>query len=145
MSLTLLPVTLVLAGALALINLWLAFRVGQMRGQEKVSVGDGGNDRVLRAMRAHANLVEYAPFFLALVGLIEFSTGTSTLLWVASILFVIGRVVHALGMDGLAKGRAIGTGLTFVLMLLLALWAIAIPITARVYNGGTVETTIPAG
>ncbi len=142
MSLSMLPVTLMLAGALTLINLWLAFRVGQMRGREKVSFGDGGNDRVLRRMRAHANFVEYAPFFLALVGPLEFSVGTSVWLWAASALFLVGRVLHPFGMDGLAKGREVGTGLTFLLMLMLAIWAIALPIIARGYGGGVVVETV---
>ena len=35
-----LPVTLAAAAAAALINLWLAIRVGQMRGQTKLVHGD---------------------------------------------------------------------------------------------------------
>ena len=45
MSTVLLPITLVSAGAMALINVWLGYRVGQVRTSEKVSVGDGGNGR----------------------------------------------------------------------------------------------------
>jgi uncharacterized membrane protein YecN with MAPEG domain len=57
-----LPITLSAAGAAALINLWLAIRVGRVRTSEKVLMGDGGNEGVIAAMRAHANFVEYTPF-----------------------------------------------------------------------------------
>ena len=43
-----LPVTLTAAGLAALLNIWIANRVGRVRGQEKVSIGDGGNARLDR-------------------------------------------------------------------------------------------------
>ncbi|HEX8384484.1 MAG TPA: MAPEG family protein [Sphingomonas sp.] len=126
---TTLPITLVLAGALALLNIWLSFRVGQVRRSEKVSVGDGGSERVLRRMRAHANFAENAPITLALVGLIEFAAGTSVWLWAPAALFLLARIAHGLGMDGWNVGRAFGTGATLGLQLVLALWAISIPLS----------------
>ena len=59
-----LPISLTIAAGAALLNLWLATRVGCVRGQEKVSIGDGGNDRLIRRMRAQANYVENTPFVL---------------------------------------------------------------------------------
>ena len=126
---TTLPITLILAGALALVNLWLSFRVGQVRRSEKVGLGDGGSDRVLRRMRAHANFAENAPIVLLLVLLLEFAAGTSVWLWVAAGLFLLARIAHGLGMDEGRPGRGVGTGLTLLLQLLLALWAISVPIT----------------
>jgi hypothetical protein len=126
---TTLPITLVLAGALALLNIWLSFRVGQVRGSEKVSIGDGGNERVLRRMRAHANFAENAPITLGLVGLLEFAAGTSVWLWTAAGLFLLGRIAHGLGMDEGKQGRGVGTGLTLLVQLLLALWAISVPLS----------------
>lgn len=129
MLLTLPTVSLVLAGGLALLNTWLAVRVAQVRGREKVMVGDGGNERVIRRMRAHANFAENAPLLLALVLLIELSLGTSTWLWAAAAMILVARVLHPFGMDGWIPGRAIGTGATFLLQVALGLWAIAIPLT----------------
>ena len=57
-----LSITLTVAGAAALLNIWLMIRVGQVRTSEKVSVGDGGNEKVIRRMRAHSNYIETAPF-----------------------------------------------------------------------------------
>ncbi len=58
MATILLPITLVTAGAAAIINLWLALRTGAVRRASKVDVGDGGNEALIRRMRAHANFVE---------------------------------------------------------------------------------------
>ena len=129
MLLMLPKVSLVLAGALALLNLWLSFRVGQVRGSEKVSVGDGGNERVIRRMRAHANFAENAWVVLALVLVLELSLGASGWLWGAAALFVAARIAHGLGMDGWYAGRMGGTVVTMALQLALGLWAIAIPLT----------------
>ncbi|MGB3737756.1 MAG: MAPEG family protein, partial [Pontixanthobacter sp.] len=67
----LLPTTLCMAAAAAITALWLMIRVGQVRNSQNVSVGDGGDDRVIRRMRAHANFVETTPFALVLVAAIE--------------------------------------------------------------------------
>ena len=47
-----LPVTLTIAAGAALVNIWLMIRCGQARTKESVSVGDGGNEFVIRRMRA---------------------------------------------------------------------------------------------
>jgi len=122
-----LPITLTTAGAAALINLWLAMRVGRVRGAEKVSIGDGGSAPLIAAMRAHANFAEYTPFVLILIGLIELALGSSLWLWLVAGVFLIGRVLHGLGMTGMKSGRAIGTATTFLALLGLGIVAIAIP------------------
>ena len=75
-----LPITLATTGGAAMIALWLGLRAGKARGSAKVSIGDGGNDALITRMRAQANYIEYAPFIVALIALLEFTTGTSTLL-----------------------------------------------------------------
>ncbi len=124
----LLPMTLVTAGGLALINAWLGFRVGQVRGRAKISVGDGGHEPLIRRMRAQANLVEYAPFVLALIGLVEFNIGSTTWLWIVASAFLVARVLHAFGMDGWGLGRVVGTGVTMLVMVGLGLYAISLPL-----------------
>ena len=52
-----LTITLTIAGAAALLNLWLGMRVSQLRIRDKVAIGDGGNARIAARMRAHANFV----------------------------------------------------------------------------------------
>lgn len=117
-----LSITLTIAAAAALINLWLMIRCGQARTAEKVSIGDGGSEMVIRRMRAHANFIESAPIVLVLIGALELTGGTSTWLWAVGIAYIVGRLLHPLGMDGgaLAKGRMIGTILTMLTLLGLA-------------------------
>ncbi|MDB5716025.1 MAG: hypothetical protein JWO15_3422 [Sphingomonadales bacterium] len=122
-----LPVTLTAAGASALINLWLAVRVGQKRSAAKVSIGDGGNEPLIARMRAQANFIEYTPIVLILFALIELAVGSSILLWSAMAVYLIGRVAHGFGMDGWKIGRSFGILATFIVMLGLAIYAITIP------------------
>ena len=120
-----LPVTLTAAAAAAILSIWLMIRVGQVRTSEKVSVGDGGNESIIRRMRAQANFVESAPFVLALLAVIELSgKGGVWLPYVAGIYF-IGRILHAFGMEenGFGKGRFIGTIVTLLTLLGLAIVA----------------------
>ena len=135
-------VTLILAGCAALLHLWLATRVGQVRRSEGVSIGDGGNERVVRRMRAHANFTENAPLVLLLVLAIELGVGASPWLWAAAALFLVARVLHAIGMDGWSPGRTIGTTLTFGLEIALAAWAIAIPLVFHAPRLDTAPTEL---
>lgn len=121
---TVLPISLTAAAVAALINIWLGWRVGQVRGSEKVSLGDGGNERVICRMRAHANFTEYTPFVVILIALIELATGSSMLLWAVMAVYMLARVLHALGMDGLPRGRMIGTIVTMLTLLVLAGYAV---------------------
>ncbi len=118
----LLPIALTTAAAAAIVNLWLGIRIGQVRTREKISVGDGGNDALIRRMRAQSNFVEFAPFVLILIALIEMATGTSLWLWAASAVFIVARIAHAFGMDGNDKARGIGILFTMLITLGLALY-----------------------
>lgn len=122
-----LPITLGAVAAAALINIWLSIRCGQARTSEKVSVGDGGNDKVIRRMRAHANFNENAPIVLVLIAALEFAHPGSTALAAVAAVFMAGRVAHGIGMDGgsFGIGRMIGTIITLLTQLGLAIWAIA--------------------
>lgn len=141
----LLPITLTIAGGAALLNIWLAIRVGQLRLRHKVSVGDGGVPAVTARMRAHANFVEYAPLFVLLLALIELAVGSPWWLWLAGALFLVARVLHAFGMDRPAPNplRGAGIGLTLLLLLGLALYAVALPVIVdRAHRGVDVEGTM---
>lgn len=122
-----LPITLVAAGGAAIINFWLAMRVGNVRRAAKVSIGDGGDMALIARMRAQANFIEYTPIVLVLIGAIELSQGTSIWLWVVAALYLLGRVGHGLGMDGWTPGRFGGTLISLFTMLGLGIYALTIP------------------
>ena len=128
----LLPITLTIAGAATLLNLWLSYRTSRLRMAHKVLIGDGGNPALLARMRAQANFVEYAPFFLILLGLIEYAQGPRTWLWAVAIAFVVARIAHAFGMDRPAPNplRIGGILVTFLALLGLAIYAIVLSYTA---------------
>jgi len=135
-----LPITLTVAGAAALINVWLGWRVGQRRMSEKVSIGDGGNERLTARMRAHANFAEYTPFVLILIGLIEFAAGTSIWLWAVGAIYILARIAHAIGMDRPSPNpfRMAGILVTMLTLLGLGLYAVAIPqLAPQAHRGGT--------
>ena len=121
----LLPVTLSSAAAAAILAIWLMIRVGQVRTSEKVSIGDGGNEKVIRRMRAHANYVESAPFVLILLAVIELAGRGDTWLAYVAAAYFIGRIAHGFGMEGgsFGIGRTIGTLITLLTLVGLAVVA----------------------
>jgi hypothetical protein len=130
-----LPITLTIAGAAALLNIWLARRVGQMRLAHKVSIGDGGNEALIARMRAQANFVEYTPFVLILIGLIELAEGSRLWLWIVGVAYILARIAHGFGMDrprpDPLKLRMIGVIVTALILFGLALYAIVLPYIHR--------------
>jgi uncharacterized protein len=117
-----LPTTLCLTAAAAIINIWLAIRIGKLRGSEKVSVGDGGSEPLIRRMRAQANFIEQTPLTLLLVAGVELAGKGGQWLAPAAAVFILGRIAHAFGMDGnFNAGRGIGmlTSMLFQLVLIV--------------------------
>lgn len=121
-----LPITLTFAAAAALINLWLAIRIGRIRMAEKVLHGDGGNSPLIKRMRAQSNYVEYTPFVLILTGLVEMALGSTTWLWATVAVYLVARILHAFGMDSdtPAKPRMIGIAVTFLVIIGLSIAAL---------------------
>ncbi len=119
-----LPVTLTAAGAAALINFWLGARIVRIRVSQKILHGEGPGGELATRMRAHLNFTEYAPLTLILVALIELATGSTIWLWGFTAAFLLGRVLHAIGMVGPIWARQAGMLLTYVPMLALAGYAI---------------------
>ena len=141
-----LPITLTATGAAALINIWLAIRVGQKRISDKISIGDGGHPPLIARMRAHANFTEYTPYFLILVALIEMASETSTWLWIVVGLYLLSRVAHGIGMDmveGQSKLRGIGILVTMLTLVGLAIFALTIPYLS--WPDATATEVIQAG
>ena len=123
-----LHITLVSAALAAVINLWLSVRCGRARVKGKVLHGDGGDATLMKAMRAHANFIEYTPIALILIAAIELSGHGGALLAGTAIAFLFGRIIHALGMasDQTNWLRGGGMLLTFLPMIGLAVTAVMI-------------------
>lgn len=128
-----LPITLTIAGAAAIVNFWLAIRVVTLRLKAKVLIGDGGNPQIVARMRAQLNFIEYTPFVLILIALIELAQGSHTWLWAAGIIYIIGRILHPFGLDRQTANplRAAGILTTWVVLIGLAGYALSITYTTR--------------
>ena len=126
-----------------MINLWLGARVSQLRLRHKVSMGDAGNPQLAARMRAHSNFIEYTPFFLILLALVELSQGSKTWLWGVAIVYILARLAHPFGMDRKApnKLRMIGIMVTWAVLLGLAVYALAIPYMEKARAPASYSTT----
>ena len=122
----LLPITLTLAAACALLNMWLGIRCARIRISDQVLHGDGGSALLAKRMRAHANFIEYVPLTLILFGLVELAAGASMWLWGAALVLVVARIGHAFGMDAdkPTMWRGAGAALTWVVMVGMAVVAL---------------------
>jgi uncharacterized membrane protein YecN with MAPEG domain len=120
-----LPITLASAAVAALIAIWLMVRIGEVRRREKIIHGDGGNALLGRRMRAQLNFVESAPIVLLLIAAIELAGRDGLWLVLMAALYWLGRVLHGVGMDADAGGKArmAGTIITMVTLLVLAIVA----------------------
>jgi uncharacterized membrane protein YecN with MAPEG domain len=119
------PVTTIYAALLGLLYLTLAYLVVRARDKHSVTLGEGPAGELVQPIRVHANLVEYAPIFLILLLLAELGSSPAWLLHGAGTVFVIGRVLHAMGLTrsaGASFGRYWGTVLTWLMILCLSLY-----------------------
>jgi uncharacterized membrane protein YecN with MAPEG domain len=115
------------AGLLSLLLLVLSYAVTRHRVVLKVLLGDGGQPALQRSIRAQANLIEYAPLGLILLGSLELQGFHPNLLHGLGILLVLGRVLHAYGLSrnaGTSLPRALGASLTWLMILLASVLAI---------------------
>lgn len=128
-----LPITLTIAAAAGLLNIWLAIRIGRLRVSKKVSIGHGGDALLETRMRAQANFGEYTPLVLILLALIELAKGSQTWLWLVAIAYILARIAHAFGMERPAPNplRAGGMMVTMLVLLGLAGYALSIPYLAK--------------
>jgi uncharacterized protein len=109
-------ITALYAALITLLFLALSVRVIVLRGSARIALGDGGDRKLSRAIRSHANCAEYAPIGILLVGLAESLSAPGRLLHALGIGLLAGRVVHAYGVSQEPENtrfRATGMGLTF--------------------------------
>lgn len=110
------PVFFVCAGLLGLLAVVLTVHVGLTRGRKRINLGDGGDAEMQAAVRAHGNLMEFAPLCLLMIYM---ASDFYSFRMVAglSVVLLVARILHAGGMLGfIPKGRLLGT-LATVLVL----------------------------
>ena len=108
-----LPVTMVMAGLMALMGTLMSALVSRRRWATKVVRGDGGDKLLGKRIRAFGNFAEYAPLSVILVGLCEFAGMAAVFVTALAAAFILGRLFHASGM--LWRGTWIARGIGIVL------------------------------
>ncbi|EON92995.1 hypothetical protein MARLIPOL_06049 [Marinobacter lipolyticus SM19] len=119
------PVTAVFAAVIGLLLLVLSTHVVRYRLKYQKGMGVTDDRDFEAAVRAHANLVEYAPLGLIMLGLAELNGVPGVLVYWSGMALVVGRVLHAWGMingrGGTHKARMAGIALTWLAILVTAL------------------------
>ena len=124
-----LHVTLIFIGLMAVLQVPATFFVGIRRVKTGVMIADGGDQTLLRRIRAHANYTETVPITLLAMAAADFAGAGDMMLWIGGCSLLLGRVVHYFTLaltDGTSLFRAAGMLLTFAAMLMFggyALWA----------------------
>jgi uncharacterized membrane protein YecN with MAPEG domain len=120
-------VTSFYAGLLAVWFLVLSTKV-ILRRQSGISLGDGGDPRMFRLIRGHANFAEYVPLIVVMLGLLEIGHTSRYLLHALGITLLVGRLLHGYSLsftDHHKFGRFWGAALTFLVLgvsALLCVW-----------------------
>ena len=98
--------------AAVLLHVGLVILVIKERRRSGIGLSDGGDPRLLQAIRAHGNTTEQAPYFLALLIMLHLAAVPALLLHAFGALFIASRVFHAQGLmrsSKLSPGRSFGT------------------------------------
>lgn len=116
----------VCAGLLGVLAALLTLNVGRMRGRKKIFLGDGGDPEMIKAIRAHGNLIELTPLILLLIWMLH-GPGHHLVADILAVALVVARVLHAGGMLGfLPYGRLIGAVGTTVILAWVSVTLVAV-------------------
>ena len=125
-----LPVTAFVAAICAIMLLITAIDTVRQRLRLKTAFGDANDPKLISASRAHANLAEHAPIVILLIATLELSNAHHVALMAVSVLFLVGRVAHIVGLytpsePGKAPlGRQIGVMATWFTLAMLSGWTL---------------------
>ena len=128
-------ITLLYAGALSILALFLGIKTGQKRfsKDENITIGVGDNFELLQITRAHGNLIENVFFFLILSALLEIVAEIPVLAtYILGDLFLLSRISHAYGITRPGAEsifRMLGATGTFLILATQSIWALKISIT----------------
>jgi uncharacterized membrane protein YecN with MAPEG domain len=101
----------------------LSVMVIRLRVAKRISIGDGDDRTLSRMTRVFGNFAEYAPLVVILLVLAEMLGTAKLWLHIFGIVFIVGRIAHAVGLYrtlGINPGRTIGVLATLGTILGLA-------------------------
>lgn len=119
-----LPITGVFAAVTGILLLFLSAVVVKYRIKYGKDMGITEDRDFEAAVRAHGNLVEYAPLTLLMLGVAELNGVPNGFIYWIGLAFVLGRILHAWGMlqglGGPHKARMVGILITWLSILVIA-------------------------
>jgi len=118
-----LPITAVFTFIFALFIFYLMLRVVNMRKKYKVGYGSSKQEPLKMAISAHSNAIENIPLALFLMMLLEIGQANQILLIVLGSIFLMARLVHAIGLSksvGVSFGRTYGTIISWFVVIMMA-------------------------
>ena len=120
-------ITLFYASLLTILAIFLAIKVGMNRVDTNIMTGEGESSMLLQSVRAHGNLIEYAPLALILLALLEMQNVSDSMLHLTGSLFFLARILHAYGVTISREStpyRLVGAVGTWLIMLIMSLLGI---------------------
>ncbi len=126
-----LTITALYAALIAILFVVLSIRVIRQRNRANIFLGGASTTQapqLLRAIRAHGNCAEYAPFALLLLALVDLQGAPPWGVHSLGLMLLAGRCAHAIGLSctpQITPLRIGGMLLTFLMMTLCALGLIA--------------------
>jgi len=122
-----LPITTVITGLLALTLVGISVRVTMLRAAKGISLFDGGDKELGRAMRVQGNFTEYVPMALLLLALLEWMGTKPWLVYGLGVALVVARASHAWGLySNVFKARAFGGTVTWLVLAIEGLIALSV-------------------
>ncbi len=124
------PITSLYTALLAAWMLFLAIRVIHGRRSKRISLGTAKDPLFERRVRAHGNLIEYAPICLLCLLLLEMNGMAAAVLHGLGIMLIGGRLLHGWALSFTQKnafGRTAGALLTFIMLglsICILLWQV---------------------
>ncbi len=121
------------AAVLGLIYVGLSFRTIALRRKQRLSLGDGGDKALNRAIRVHGNFAEYVPIGLILLFLLESQAYSRVLVHIFASMLLAGRILHAYGVSQLKEKLIFRT--TGMLLTLFSIIFSSLVLLYTVYEG----------
>jgi len=121
----------IFAAANGFFLLLLAVNISMLRVKNKISYGDGGNKKLMKAIRVHCNGTEQVPIFGFAILALTLTNASNLTLSLLVVIFTVSRLIHAYGM--LFRKhilRQIGAGVSYLsqVIAVIALLALIIKV-----------------
>ncbi len=108
------PIIAALAGAvLIILQGILMMLVGTHRVRSGVNLGTGDDSALERKIRRHGNLAENAALFIVVLALAEMTVVPNDVVRIIAIVFIVGRILHAIALSTVAGSHGAETGKIF--------------------------------